>query len=184
MEFPLERVTLWLTQWHGGDHAALEKVTNLLYEDLRRLASHYLRDESPAHTLQATALVHELYLRVSTIRDIEWKDRGHFITFATQTMRRILIDHARKRRAVKRDGSTIGSWEEPSTAPDIDVLVVDQALTRMAAIYPRHAEVVELRFFGGLDAPEVAQALQLSVRTVERDWRFAKAWLQHEISSR
>ena len=128
-------------------------------------------------------MVHELYLRVSTIRDIEWKDRGHFITFAARTMRRVLIDHARKRRAAKRDAPKIALWVEPSTATEIDVLVVDQALTRMSAIYPRHAEVVELRFFGGLDAPEIAQVLQLSLRTVERHWRFSRAWLQHELAS-
>ena len=179
-----ESVTFWLREWHGGADGALERLTSLLYQDLRRLAAHYLRDERGDHTLQATALVHEVYLRVSSIREIDWKNRGHFISFAAQTMRRILIDHARKRQAVKRGVPDSGPRQEAAVTQEIDVLVIDQALTRMATDYPRHARIVELRFFGGLEAPEIADLLQLSLRTVERDWRFAKAWLQNEVSSR
>lgn len=174
-------VTFWLQRWHAGSDDALEELTRLVYSDLRRLAAHYLRDESPGHTLQATALVHELYLRISSVKDIDWKGRGQFIAVAAQMMRRILIDHARRRQAAKRTGpETAVSVAEPVVGPD--VLDVDRALDKLAADYPRHAQIVELRFFGGLRAPEIAESLGLSLRTVERDWQFAKAWLQHEVA--
>ena len=172
-------VTHWLRRWRDGSDEALAEVTRLVYADLRRLAAHYLRDEQPGHTLQATALVHELYLRVRSVQDVDWKGRGQFIAVAAQTMRRILIDHARKRRAVKRDAR-----HAPGAAPAsiaVDVLDVDRALQKLAAAYPRHAAIVELRFFGGLTTPEIAEALGLSLRTTERDWQFARAWLHHEV---
>jgi RNA polymerase sigma factor (TIGR02999 family) len=178
----LESVTFWLSQWHDGAEGALEQLTHLVYEDLRRLAAHYLQDEHSAPTFQATALVHELYLRISSVRDIEWQGRGQFIAVAAQIMRRILIDHARKRQRVKRDPGVAIPFEEAIAPPDFDVLVVDQALQRMTASFPRHAQIVELRFFGGLESPEIAEALGISLRTVERDWRFAKAWLQNEVA--
>jgi len=174
-------VTFWLQRWHAGSEAALEQLTRLVYADLRRLAGRYLRDEQPGHTLQATALVHELYLRLSSIQDIDWKGRGQFIAVAAQMMRRILIDHARKRRAAKRTEPPAPSGADRQVV-DPDVLDVDRALTRLAVDYPRHAQIVELRFFGGLRAPEIAESLGLSLRTVERDWQFAKAWLQHEVA--
>jgi len=177
-----ECVTFWLKNWQAGDDSALEQLTRLVYADLRRLAARYLRDESPRHTLQATALVHELYLRISSAREIDWKGRAHFISVCSRMMRRILIDHARRRRAAKRG---IGHAPELPPALEIsraDVLDVDRALEKMAMEYPRHARIVELRFFAGLDAPEIAEVLSLSLRTVERDWHFAKAWLQNEVS--
>lgn len=177
-----ESVTFWLQQWQTGSEDALDQVTRLVYQDLRRLAQSYLRDESQAHTLQATALVHEFYLRLSSVKEIDWKGRGQFIAVAAQVMRRILIDHARMRRAAKRDSAREQPSAPGASPSDPDVLDVDRALDRLAAIYPRHAKVVELRFFGGLDAPEIAQIMDLSLRTVERDWHFSKAWLQNELS--
>jgi RNA polymerase sigma factor (TIGR02999 family) len=173
-------VTYWLQRWRTGDDAALEEVTRLVYADLRRLASRYLRDEQAGHTLQATALVHEMYLRLASMQEIDWKGRGQFIAVVAQTMRRILIDHARRRRAAKRDVDRV-SIAEATAGLDVDLLDVDRALNRMAVDYPRHAQIVELRFFGGLHTPEIAQTLGVSTRTVERDWQFARAWLQHEV---
>jgi RNA polymerase sigma factor (TIGR02999 family) len=176
-----QSVTFWLQRWQTGTDGALEELTRLVYDDLRRLAARYLRDENPGHTLQATALVHELFLRISSVQEIDWKGRGHFISVAAQMMRRILIDHARKRLAAKRDSGQFAGPTE-ATARDPSVLDVDRALEKLAVDYPRHAKIVELRFFGGLDAPEIAQVMDLSLRKVERDWHFAKAWLQHEVS--
>ncbi len=176
-----ESVTFWLQRWHDGAEGALEQLTRLVYEDLRRLAASYLRDERPDHTLQATALVHEVYLRISSVQEVDWKARGQFISVAAQMMRRILIDHARRRQAAKRD-SGLNAQPVWGTLPVPDLLDMDRALSRLEIDYPRHASIVELRFFGGLAAPEVAHVLDLSLRTVERDWRFAKAWLQHEVS--
>jgi RNA polymerase sigma factor (TIGR02999 family) len=178
-----ESVTFWLNQWQQGTEGALEELTRLVYADLRRLAAHYLRDEHSAPTFQATALVHELYLRISNVQEIEWQGRGHFIAVAAQIMRRILIDHARKRRSAKRNPGAEDPFDAAIAPPDFDVLVVDQALQRMSVEFPRHAQIVELRFFGGLESTEIAEALGISLRTVERDWRFAKAWLQNEISA-
>lgn len=175
-----ESITYWLQQWHAGDDKAIERIAPLVYSDLKRLAAHYLNSEVPGHTLQATALVHEAYLHLESIREIDFQERGHFIAVMAQTMRRVLIDHARRRKSAKRDPAN--ALPAPSSAnlesASIDVLQVDQALTRMETEYPRQAKVVELRFFGGLEGPEIAKVLDISLATVERDWRFAKAWLQ------
>lgn len=179
-----ESVTQWLHLWRDGDKDAIERVTELVYQDLRRLAAYHLEGESNAQTMQPTALVHEAYLRVSNIRDIDWKGRGHFISVVTQIMRRILVDHARARKAAKRDSSVV----DPS-APglhdggggQLDVLAVDEALLKMAKHHPRCTQVVELRFFGDLEFQEIAQVMDLSLATVERDWRFARAWLQDKL---
>jgi len=177
---PPESITFWLQRWHAGSDAALDQLTSLVYADLRRMAARYLQSEQPGHTLQATALVHELYLRIASVQEIDWKGRGQFIAVAAQMMRRILIDHARRRQAMKRDGrEAVVTAPRPSLDPD--VLDVDRALGKLASDYPRHAQVVELRFFGGLRSPEIAQTLGLSLRTVERDWQFARAWLQNEV---
>ncbi len=173
-------ITLWLRRWHDGEKGALEEITRIVYDDLRRLAAHYLRSEDPGHTLQATGLVHELYLRINSLQDRIWKNRGHFMAVSAQMMRRILIDHARRRALARRDDGRSAPSAAAHACPD--VLDVDRALEKLNAVYPRHAYIVELRFFGGFEAPEIALALDLSVRTVERDWQFAKAWLQHEIT--
>lgn len=159
----------------------MEQVTRLVYRDLKRLAQNFLRNENECPTLQATALVHEFYLRLSSVKEIDWKGRGQFIALAAQIMRRILIDHARMRRAAKRDGAQLLAVSPDVTLSDPDVLDVDRALTKLAVSHPRHAKVVEMRFFGGLDAPEIARIMDLSLRTVERDWQFAKAWLHNEL---
>jgi RNA polymerase sigma factor (TIGR02999 family) len=176
-----DSVTFWLQQWQGGADGALDQLTRLVYNDLRRLAAIYLRDENQGHTLQATALVHEFYLRISSVQEIDWHGRGHFISVAAQMMRRILIDHARRRHAAKRERRELAA-AAPTGPRDPDLLDVDRALEKLAGDYPRHARIVELRFFGGLDAPEISCVLDLSLRTVERDWQFAKAWLQREVA--
>ncbi len=177
-----QSVTFWLQRWQDGSKDALDQLTRLIYADLRRLAAYYLQEEAPGHTLQATALVHELYLRISSVKEMDCKGREHFISIAAQMMRRILIDHARKRQAAKRNREGALTSASPGVLAGPDILDVDRAIDKLAADYPRHARIVELRFFGGLDAPEIAQAMDLSLRTVERDWHFAKAWLQHEVA--
>jgi RNA polymerase sigma factor (TIGR02999 family) len=179
-----ESVTFWLQQWRDGDQSALERITALIYRDLRRLASHYLAGEQAGHTLQPTALVHEAYLQVASIRDVDWKTRSHFIALMAQIMRRILIDHARRRKSAKRTPPlAVASGPRGATAATLDVLSVDEALTRMTTRYPRPAQVVELRFFGGLESEEIARVLEISLTTVERDWRFARAWLQDQMGA-
>ena len=184
-------VTDWLIQWSQGDESALEKLTPYVYEELRRLARSYLRNERPDHTLQATALVHEAYLRLQDVSGIEWKNRGQFVALAAQMMRRILVDYARKHSAEKRGGGEIklplSRAERTPVSRDVNLVALDEALMRLAGEYPRQAQVVELLFFGGLCAQETADVLsasgvEISLRTVERDWRFARAWLHQEIS--
>ena len=178
---PSESVTYFLQNWREGDPGALDKITDIVYQDLRRLAAGYLRDERADHTLGPTALVHEMFLKLESVRGIDWQGRGQFISVAAQMMRRILIDRARRRHADKRD---VSRAEVPvEAAPDyVDVIAVDRALNRMKDLHPRHAHVTELRIFGGLTSAEVATLLNLSERSIERDWRFAKAWLQNELS--
>lgn len=178
-----DQVTRWLHDWREGDDAAIERVTAEVYAELRRLAAHYLRGESKAKTLQPTALVHEAYLHLASIRAIDWKARGQFIAVVAQMMRRVLIDHARKRRAAKRNAEDALRLATDRVGDSAwDVLDVDHALSKMTSRFPRHAKGVELRFFGGLSSPQIAQVLDISLATVERDWRFARAWLHTEIA--
>lgn len=185
-------ITKWLDMWSRGDESALEKLTPYVYDELRRLADAYLRNERSDHTLQATALVHEAYLRLQNVRDVEWKGRGQFVALAAQTMRRILVDHARKHSAAKRgDGAfklPLDRIERASSPVDTDLVALDEALEILAAEFPRQAEVVELLFFGGLTTAEAAEVLkargiETSQRTVERDWRFARARLLQQIKN-
>jgi RNA polymerase sigma factor (TIGR02999 family) len=175
-------ITGLLREWRSGDPGALATITAVIYEDLRRLAAHHLKDERPGHTLQATALVHEVFLRIHPMQDVDWQTRAHFLAVITNVMRNILVDHARRRIARKRSVPEEGRRNilRPE-ATDIDIVAIHLALDKMSAHFPRAARVVELRFFGGLDAAEAAEVLEVSLTSVERDWRFARAWLRDEI---
>lgn len=182
-------VTRLLAEWRNGDDDALQRVTPLIYDELRRSARYLVQDQAPGQTVdRPTALVHEFYLRAAALRGIEWRSRGQFIATAAKVMRNLLIDHARKRNAAKRDRAADVPPRAPLTfrEPDLDVLEVHRALEKLSEEFPRHAEVVELIFFGGLNAGEASDVMSacgtaVSKRTVERDWRFARAWLSREI---
>lgn len=164
---------------------ALERVLPLVYEELRMLADRYLRDERPNHTLQTTALVHEAYLRLVDAPNVSWENRRHFFGIAAHAMRQILVDHARRRTAAKRDGGRQVTLEDDAVATPTateDILGVDEVLHRLAAQAPRAAQVVELRYFAGLSIEQTAETLDVSVATVKRDWLMARAWLQRELS--
>jgi RNA polymerase sigma factor (TIGR02999 family) len=178
-------VTELLVDWSKGDQEALNKLIPLVYDELHKLASRYLRRERPDHTLQTTALVHEAYLKLVDQRDANWQNRVQFFAVASQLMRRILVDYARRHRASKRGGSyykiTLDEALVSSGDKDAELLALDEALDRLAAIDPRQSRVAELRIFGGLTLEETARALDISPRTVRREWSMAKAWLRKEI---
>ena len=172
-------VTDLLAASRRGDSAAFDELLPMLYDELRAIADRHMRGERPDHTLQPTALVHEAFLRLSGA-EIAYDDRTHFIRAASQAMRRVLVDHARARQAAKRGGNLRVTLDEALVPQDdriVDLLVLDDALNRLAAAEPRWARVVELRFFGGLEVTEVADALGISTATAKRDWHFARAWL-------
>lgn len=181
----IEDVTGLLAAWGGGDEAALERLLPIVYAELRRLAHGYMRGERPDATLQATALVHEAYMRLVDVRRVRWQNRAHFFAMSATLMRRILVDAARARSAQKRgDGAPTITLDEGMALADTgtnDVLAIDVALERLAAIDPRKARVVELRFFSGLTSEEIAEALHVSCDTVMRDWKMAKSWLAREL---
>ncbi|MEP6690355.1 MAG: sigma-70 family RNA polymerase sigma factor [Gemmatimonadaceae bacterium] len=167
-----------------GDSSAFDRLLPLLYTELRGIAQRHMRGERPDHTLQPTALVHEAFLRLVGPTPAPFEDRTHFLRAASQAMRRVLVDHARARNAAKRGGAFRVTLDESVAAADeriVDLLVLDDAMTRLAAAEPRWAQVVELRFFGGLEVPEVAEALGISTATAKRDWQFAKAWLARAL---
>jgi RNA polymerase sigma factor (TIGR02999 family) len=174
-----------LKEWSAGDRRALDRLTPLVYDELRHQATRYLRRERPGHTLQTTALIHEAYLRLIDAKDVDWQDRAHFFAIAANLMRRILVEHARRRDAYKRGGSQVRVQFDEALAvadeTDVDLLAIDEALNRLAAIDPQQARVVELRFFSGLSVEETAAALGVSPKTVKRDWSVARAWLRREI---
>ena len=184
MSVPAGDVTQLLGQARAGNRDAESQLLGLVYDELRRLAAGYLRRERPNHTLQATALVHEAYLRLAGQKNT-LQNRGHFFGVAAQLMRRILVDHARAHQAGKRGGGKAQvSLEEAapiSAAESRELLDVDEALTRLAELDPRQGRVVELRYFGGLSVEETAEALGCTARTVNRDWRMAQAWLRNEL---
>jgi RNA polymerase sigma factor (TIGR02999 family) len=181
-----QEVTKLLVDWSNGDREALEQLTPLVYGELRRLAGRYLRKERPDHTLQSTALVHEAYLRLIDQRSVKWQNRAHFFGVAAQMIRRILVDHARSRHAVKRGAAAPRlSLDEAIALPDrkdLDLVALDDALNSLANIDPQQARIVELRFFTGLTVEETAEVLGISPATVKRDWVTAKAWLYRDIS--
>jgi RNA polymerase sigma factor (TIGR02999 family) len=174
-------VTQILIEWSAGNAAAPEKLMPLVYEELRRLARSYLARERSDHTLQATALVHEAYLRMVDGTRVSWQNRAHFYGIAARLMRRILVDHARAHKAAKRGGLeqklSLDEARELPIKSDVDLVALNGALESFAQDYPRKSEVVELKFFAGLDAKEISEVLQVSEKTVLRDWNFAKLWL-------
>ena len=186
MEQPEREVTALLRDWSGGDRDALERLMPLVYQELRRLAASYLRVERPDHTLQPTALVHEAYLRLVDQRGVSWQNRAHFFGIAAQMMRRILVDHARRRQAAKRDATALrvqamSAEGEEASVRDPELLALDQALCGLESLDARQARIVELRFFGGLTVEETAEVAGVSPATVKREWRTARAWLAREI---
>jgi len=178
-------VSQLLRAWARGDTQAREDLLPLVYQELRRRASAYLRHERPNHTLQPTALVHEAYIRLTAQTRVSWLNRSQFFAIAAQLMRRILVDHARERQAAKRPGGIRVTFEEGAQAvppPDCELLMLDDALHDLARLDTRQAEIVELKYFAGLSEAEVAAVLSLSRATVTRDWQSARAWLYRRIT--
>jgi RNA polymerase sigma factor (TIGR02999 family) len=182
---PSSDITALLVAWGRGDAAALADLVPLVYQELRRQAEHYLRCETPGHTLQATALVHEAYLRLVDQRQVHFHDRAHFFGVAAQVMRRVLCDQARARHSVKRGGGasrlTLGNAAAEVECPAVDVEALDEALTRLGELDERQSRLVELRYFCGLSIEETAAVMGLSPATVKREWTMARAWLKLEL---
>jgi RNA polymerase sigma factor (TIGR02999 family) len=181
-----EEITKLLRAWSGGDQAALDRLAEHVYPQLRLIARRYMRNERQGATLQPTALVNEVYLRLVDVTHVEWRERAQFFAMAAQMMRHILVDAARARHRQKRGGVAVKVNLEAtalvSSSPDPNILAVDEALEAFSHVAPRPAKVVELRYFGGLTEDEVVAALGISERTIRRDWDFAKAWLAHELN--
>jgi RNA polymerase sigma-70 factor, ECF subfamily len=179
--------TQLLRAWARGDQGALEQLTPRVYEELRRMAGHFMRNERAGRTMQTTALVHEAYLKLVDIDNMDWQHRAHFFAVSAQIMRRILLDQARRRVAAKRGGVT--PWANLDEISDLgsgrarELIALDDGLNALAAIDPRKARVIELRFFGGLSVEETAEVLKVSPDTVLRDWKLARAWLLAEMGS-
>ena len=181
-------VSALLRAWSDGDQGAMQALTPIVYDELHRLARHYMRRERSGHSLQATALVNEAYMRLADYRRMQWQDRAHFFAVSAQVMRRILVEHAR-RHNIKRGGGVqhvslddavdVGGGEQAET----DLVALDEALIALARIDPRKVQIVEMRFFGGLTVEEIGEVLEVSTGTVKRDWRAAKAWLHRALSS-
>jgi RNA polymerase sigma factor (TIGR02999 family) len=186
---PSEQITQWLADWRQGDENARDQLFAVIHPQLRQIAAHFLHEERADHTLEPNALVNELYMRLLGAQPITYQDRAHFFAIAARTMRRILIDHARARVAEKRGGeqqrvnlSAVDGWKPVDHNEDITAL--DELLGKLETADPRAARVVELRFFGGLSEDEVAEVLSVSVITVKRDWKVARAWLMSRLQSR
>ena len=171
--------------WGSGDEAALGSLAECVYPELRRMARRYMKDEAQGNSLQATALVHEVYLRLVDVNNVEWRGRAQFFAIAAQMMRRVLVDAARTHGSRRRGGApakvNLDDSAVLSPSPDRSILAVDEALTAFSQLAPRQAKVVELRYFGGLTEEEIVAALDISARTVRRDWNLAKAWLSREL---
>jgi RNA polymerase sigma factor (TIGR02999 family) len=179
-------VTRLLERWRGGDRAALEQLTPLVYEELRRLAHRYMRREHQGHPLQTTALVHEAYVRLIDRPSVPWQSRAHFLGVAAQAMRHILVDYARQKHAGKRGGGArrvaLDDGAVASVERAAELVALDDAMHGLAALHPRRSRVVELRYFGGMNNREAAEVLGISEATVQREWRFARAWLYRELA--
>jgi RNA polymerase sigma factor (TIGR02999 family) len=181
-------VTILLRAWGSGDKQALDRLTPLVYRELHQIAGRLMANQRPNHTLQATALVNEAYVRLVDAREVSWQDRAHFFALCARAMRQILIDHARTRASEKRGGGQVSIQLDEALAaapsPAANLLELDEALKRLTEIDPRKSQVVELRFFGGLSLEETAEALKVSTKTVQRDWDLARAWLYGELSGK
>lgn len=180
------QVTELLKRWGAGDRAALDELMPIMHRELRRLAAWRMQQERPGHSLQPTALVNEMFLRIVDLEQVDWQDRAHFLGTASAIMRRILVDHARRHRAAKRgEGASLVTLNEAIGAggtSDVEILALDEALSRLGAMDERLEKVVALRFFGGLTVDEIAKVLGVSAPTVKRDWSTAKTWLYRELS--
>jgi len=177
-------VSRLLVNWGKGDQAALAELIPLVYDELRRLAGRYMRRENQGHTLQTSALINEAYLRLVDQKSVKWQNRAHFFGVAAQLMRRILVDHARSRLRAKRGGGAqmVSLVESGATSEEVaDVIALDVALKDLAEMDPRKSQIVEMKFFGGLTTEEMAEVLKVTSRTVEREWRKAKAWLNRAL---
>jgi RNA polymerase sigma-70 factor (ECF subfamily) len=185
---PQAEITQWLIDCASNDKQALDRMLPVLYNELHRLAAYYLDREDPGHTLQPTALLHEAYLRLIDQRRVDWQNRAQFLGLAAGMMRRILLNHARDRVAQKRGAGaeqvSLSMVEAPSGRPDVELIALEDALERLAAIDERKGRVEELKFFGGLTTEEIAQVLGVSGATVEREWSFARAWLYDAIEGK
>ena len=181
-------ITQLLLAWNNGDQAALDSLMPIVYDELRRLAQHHMRFEAPEHTLQATVLVNEAYLRLVDQRRVNWQNRAHFFGAAASIFRRVLVDHARARDRKKRGGSAVKvTFYEgivAAQAVDLDVVALDHALQGLAKLDPQQERIIEMRFFAGLSVEETAEALDISPATVKRDWATARAWLYREMTSK
>ena len=188
MQTPSGDVTQLLLDWNRGDAGALDRLLPLVEAELRRLAAHYMRGERQHHTLQSSALVNEAYLRLLDHTNIDWQNRAHFFGVAAQAMRRVLVDHARARNVQKRGGAAVkvalDDALDVAEEKAAEIVALDDALGALAAFDERKARVVELRYFGGLTAEEAAEVLGVSLATVEREWRTARAWLLRELEGR
>jgi RNA polymerase sigma factor (TIGR02999 family) len=180
-------ITKLLKAWGGGDQAALDQLSKRVYGELRLMARRHMKNERQANTLETTALVHEVYLRLIDVTKVEWQQRAQFFAMAAQMMRRILVDAARARAADKRGAGAVHvKFDETavvSPGPDRAMVALDDALAAFAQIAPRQAKVVELRYFGGLSEEEIVEVLKISPRTVRRDWEFARVWLARELQA-
>jgi RNA polymerase sigma factor (TIGR02999 family) len=182
---PSDDITGWLARWNDGGETALEKLVPLVYQELHRLASRYMRAERSGHLLQTTALVNEAYLRLHNTNRIHWQDRNHFYAAAARAMRRVLVDFARARKQHKRNGGRQVLLDEALTMSSdrsADIVALDDALTTLAKLDRRQGQIVELRFFGGLTEPQIAGVLGVSSRTVSSEWRLARSWLLRELN--
>jgi RNA polymerase sigma factor (TIGR02999 family) len=183
---PPHELTRLLRGWQAGDKEAANRLMELVYSELHQIASREMRREHGEHTLQTTALIHEVYLRLSGPSAVDWKDRSHFFAVAAKQLRRVLVDHARRLKSEKRGGGVtkLSLWESDGAALAIDdrLLALDEALERLEALDARAAKAIELRFYGGLSEVETAEALHISLATMKRDWDFARTWLTAQLS--
>ena len=183
---PGPQLTQLLRAWSGGDQSALDRLTPIVYDELRRLARRYMKHERPGHSLQATALVNEAYMRLVDYQRMEWQNRAHFFAVSAQLMRRILVEHARRHNLKRGGGVHHVSLDEAAVVcgdGDSDLAALDDAMNALGRIDPRKVQVVEMRFFGGLSIDDTAAVLGISSATVKREWGFARAWLQRELGA-